>query len=80
MSRSYKKHPGGGIASGPSDKPGKKIHHRRYRHYYKDKIRHEEYDNIEPRSYKENIWNYPKDGKQYWPEGETRNNGEFMRK
>lgn len=80
MSRSYKKHPGGGITTSLSDKPGKKIAHRQYRHYYKEKIRHEEYDNIEPRCYKENIWNYPKDGKQYWSEGETWNNGEWMRK
>jgi len=80
MSRSYKKHPGGGWTCSESDKPGKKMDHRRYRHYYKDKIRHEEYDDIEPPEYKENPWNWPKDGKQYWPEGKTYNNGEWMRK
>lgn len=69
MSRSYKKHPGGGITTSVSDKTGKVMAHRRYRHYYKDKIRHEEYDDIEPPEYKEEPWDYPKDGKQYWPEG-----------
>lgn len=54
MSRSYKKHPGGGITTAVSDKPWKKIDHRRYRHYYKDKIRHEEYDDIEPQNIKKN--------------------------
>lgn len=56
MSRSYKKHPGGGITTAMSDKPGRKMDHRRYRHYYKDKIRHEDYDDIEPPNYKENPW------------------------
>lgn len=69
MSRSYKKHPGGGITTAVSDKPWKKIDHRRYRHYYKNKIRHEEYDDIEPPEYKEEPWGWPKDGKQYWAEG-----------
>lgn len=80
MSRSYKKHPGGGITTAMSDKPGRKTDHRRYRHYYKDRIRHEDYDNIEPPNVKENPWNWPKDGHQYWSEGKTWNNGEFMRK
>ena len=70
MSRSYKKHPGGGYSTRMSDKPGKIADHRRYRHYYKDRIKHQEYEEIEPPKYKENVWNWPKDGKQYWPEGE----------
>jgi hypothetical protein len=80
MSRSYRKTPVFGITTSDSDKPGRKIDHRRYRHYYKDKIRHEEYDDIEPPNYKENPWNWPKDGKQYWPEAKTWNDGEAMRK
>ena len=66
MSRSYRKTPVFGITTSESDKPGRKIDHRRYRHYYKNKIRHEEYEEIEPPNYKENPWNWPKDGKQYW--------------
>lgn len=76
MSRSYKKNPCGGITTSMSDKPGKKIDHRRYRHYYKEMIRHENYDDIEPPEYKENPWNWPKDGKQWWHE----KNNEWMRK
>ena len=66
MSRSYRKHPGFGITCASSDKPGRKMDHRRYRHYYKDRIRHEDYDNIEPPNVKENPYNWPKDGHQYW--------------
>lgn len=66
MSRSYRRNPWFGHTTSESDKPGRKIDHRRYRHYYKDKIRHEEYDDIEPPNYKENPWNWPKDGKSYW--------------
>jgi hypothetical protein len=80
MSRSYRKTPVFGMTTSKSDKPGRKIDHRRYRHYYKDKIRHEEYDDIEPPNHKENPWNWPKDGKQYWPEAKTWNGGEYMRK
>ena len=69
MSRSYKKHPGGGITTAKSDKPGRKSDHRRYRHYANQKVRQGE-EEIEPPNFKENVWNWPKDGKQYWPEGE----------
>lgn len=78
MSRSYKKNPGGGFTTEMSDKKGKIVDHRRYRHYYKNMIRHEKYDEIEPPEYKENPWNWPKDGKQYWPEG--KNDWTWMRK
>ena len=78
MSRSYKKEPGGGWSTSMSDKPGRTADHRRYRHYYKDMIRHENYDNIEPPNKKENPWNWPKDGKQYWLEG--KNDNKWMRK
>jgi len=80
MSRSYRKTPIFGNTTAESDKPGRKIDHRRYRHYYKDKIRHEEYDDIEPPNYKENPWGWPKDGKNYWSEGKPWDNGDWRRK
>jgi hypothetical protein len=79
MSRSRKKHPGGGMTTSMSDKPGKVIDNRRYRHYSNQMIRQGE-EEIEHPHHKTNPWNWPKDGKQYWDEGKTWNNGEWMRK
>ena len=47
MSRSYRRTPVFGNSLARSDKPGRTTDHRRYRHYYKDRIRHEDYDDIE---------------------------------
>jgi len=66
MSRSYRKTPVFGNTSAESDKPGRTKDHRRYRHYYKDMIRHENYDDIEPPNFKEEPWGWPKDGRHYW--------------
>lgn len=77
MSRSRKKNPGGGFTTSISDKVGKTIDNRRYRHYMNQKVRQGE-EEIEPPEKKTNPWNWPKDGKQYWPEGI--NDREWMRK
>lgn len=70
MSRSRKKNPGGGNAIADSDKPGKIIDNRRYRHYSNQKVREGE-EEIEPPEYKTNTWDWPKDGKQFWSEGKN---------
>ena len=63
MSRSYKKHPGGGIAIAESDKPYKIDEHRRERRAITRALKRGE----EPESA---IYGDPykssKDGKQYW--------------
>ena len=59
MSRTHKKQPENGHDPKIFDKKGKILDHRRYRHYYRDMLRHGNYDNIEPPIYKENPshWN-----------------------
>lgn len=79
MSRSRKRNPGGGFTTSMSDKPGRTIDNRRYRHYMNQMVRKGEED-IEPPHLKTNPWNHPKDGKQYWIEGKTWDNGSWMRK
>ncbi len=78
MSRSHKKNPGGGHTTSMSDKKGKVIDHRRYRHYANARVRDGRWDEVDINKVKENPWNWPKDGKQYWPEG--RYDREFMGK
>ena len=74
MSRSRKKHPGGGIAVSLSDKPYKEQEHRRERRRAIVALRRGE---AMPAA-KEfgNPWSSPKDGKQYWTDYDER----WMRK
>jgi hypothetical protein len=63
MSRSRKKHPGGGIAVADSDKPFKTAEHKRERRCVRAALARAE----EPRlAIYGNPWKAPKDGKQYW--------------
>jgi hypothetical protein len=78
MTRSRKKNPFSGYTSSESDKPGKVSAHRSYRGYANQLSTENNWDYICDRKLKENPYDYPKDGKQYWPEG--RNDRKFMRK
>ncbi len=69
MSRSSKAKPHGGWTTAASDKPGKVIDHRRYRKYANDLANVDDWDHIAASKIKEDPYNWPKDGKQYWPEG-----------
>jgi hypothetical protein len=68
MSRSHRKIPKRGWASADSDKPGKVAAHRQYRNYANGLANEYTWDFINNRKHKENPYNYPKDGKTYWPE------------
>jgi hypothetical protein len=78
MTRSVKKNPFGGFCSGKSDKPGKVCAHRRYRRYANQLSNDVNWDYIGCRKVKENPYDYPKDGKAYWPE--KRNDRNWMGK
>lgn len=64
MSRSRKKHPGGGMAVSHSDKPYKVQEHKRERRHVKAVL--SQGQEPEPKSDYGSPWNSPKDGKQYW--------------
>jgi len=64
MSRSRKKHPAGGIAIADSDKPFKRIEHRRERRAVHAALMHDE-EPPHPKTYG-NPWASCKDGKTYW--------------
>ena len=79
MSRSRKKNPVIGNTTSTSDKIGKTIDNRRYRHYSNQMVRQGE-EEIEDVHYKTNPWNWAKDGKGWWQAGFTWENGKYMRK
>lgn len=80
MSRSRKKTPVSGNTTSESDKPGKIIDNRRYRHYSNQMVRQGDYEEIELPEYKMEPWCWPKDGKHWWEEMKTYKNGKYMRK
>jgi hypothetical protein len=63
MSKSRKKHPGGGIAIAESDKPFKVMEHRRERRQVSASLKFGDEPLLAVYG---NPWKAPKDGKQYW--------------
>ena len=87
MSRSYKKTPVSGNTFAESDKQGKKIWHKQYRHKTKQilKSTHNDVDILEDMNIPNEkevglgTWSWPKDGKKYLGEW-LKNNTEWIRK
>ncbi len=75
MSRSRKKHPGGGVAVASSDKRYKQFEHRRERTAVRSILRLGGEDLPAPKRFGD-PWSSPKDGKQYWVD----HNAAWMRK
>jgi len=80
MSRSRRKTPIFGNA-GHSEKQDKRLANRMFRRMEKVKIAMEKFEEL-PLDMNEvmNVWSMSKDGKGYWLDALTRENGKFMRK
>lgn len=67
MSRSYRKHPFGGITTATSEKWDKRHANRTLRHANKNRLRKGEEENFAHMREVSNVWGFGKDGKSYWP-------------
>ena len=76
MGKSYRKSKHFGFTAARSEKKDKVFHHRKMRRRVQQQLHSEDFDAPFPVDNEvSNVWNFAKDGKQYWPDAGKRDLG-----